>query len=269
MSIFWLEFRNLRKSALAWTLSVSGVILLMLAFYPSMKTEAMQAIANAKLDSIDPAVLAALGLSEIPDFSVVTNYFGYVLQFITLALMVFASHQAVALLVKEESDGTIEYLYAKPISRMRILVQKSAAHMLSFCMMLAGFLVVTTAGYLVFSDYTLVESLRESLLLYGSILFIGLIFSAVGLLASALIRSSRSAAAITIGIVFGTFVLGATSAVVKELDFLIYFSPMDWIKVQKLMAVGIRPAEWAIGVSLIAVSSLLAGLRYRHKDLLT
>lgn len=269
MSIFWLELRMLRKSVLAWTVCVSGVILLMLAFYPSMKTEAMQALANAKLDSIDPAVLAALGLSEIPDFSVVTNFFGYVLQFITLALMVFASHQAVALLVKEESDGTIEYLYAKPTSRLNILLQKSAAHILSLCMMLAGFFIVTVAGYLSFSDYSLMESLGESLLFYSSILFIGLIFSAVGLLASALIRSSRSAAAITIGIVFGTFVLGAASAVVKELDFLIYFSPMDWIKSHKLMTVGIRPAEWAIGLSLIAASSLLAALYYRRKDLLT
>lgn len=268
MTVFLLESRNIRKSAIAWVLSVSAVILLMLAFYPSMKSEAMQALANAKLDSIDPAVLAVMGIHEIPDFTIITNFYGYVLQFINLALMVFVTHQTVALLVKEESEGTIEYLYAKPVSRETILVQKSAAHLASFVSMLLVFTVVTIVGYLAFSDFSLGQSIRENAILYGSVLFVGLIFSAVGLLASALVRSNRSAAAITIAIVFGTFVLGAVSEVVKGLDFLVYLSPMDWIKVQKLMSVGIRPAEWAIGIGLILVCPLLAWLVYRKKDLL-
>lgn len=268
MTVFSLETRNLRKSAVAWAISISAVVLLMLAFYPSMKTEAMQAIANAKLDSIDPAVLAVMGIKEIPDFTVITNFYGYILQFINLALMVFVTHQTVALLVKEESDGTIEYLYAKPVSRKTILVQKTAAHLAAFVLMLLVITAVTVAGYLAFSDFTLAQSLKENAILYGSVLYVGLIFSAVGLLASALVRSNRSAAAITIGIVFGTFVLGAVSELVKGLNFLIYLSPMDWIKVQKLMTVGIRPGEWAIGLGLIVACPLLAWLRYHKKDLL-
>lgn len=268
MNVFLLEIRNLRKSALAWTLSVSIIVLLMLAFYPSMKSEAMQALANAKLESIDPAVLAILGIHEIPDFTVITNFYGYVLQYITLALMVFATHQTVSLLVKEESDGTIEYLYAKPVSRKTILAQKSVAHLATFLAMLVVIAGVTLVGYLIFSDFTFGKSLRENAILYGSVFFIGLVFSAVGLLASALVRSNRSAAAITIAIVFGTFVLGAMSEVVDGLGFLRYFSPMDWIKVQKLMQEGIRPGEWIIGLALIAGCPLLSYLKYRKKDLL-
>lgn len=268
MKLFLLELRNIRKSVLAWTLSVSGVILLMLAFYPSMKTEAMQALTNAKLDSLDPAVLAAFGLTEIPDFTVITNFFGYMLQFITIALMVFVSNQAVTLLVKEESDGTIEYLYAKPITRLNLLLQKSLAHIVSFCLMLAIFMIVTVSGYLAFSDFTFTESLKETLIFYGAIMYVGFIFSSVSLLASTLIKSSRSAAGVTIGIVFGTFVLGATSSVVNKLEFLKYFSPMDWIKVQKLMNDGIGTAEWIIGISIIIVCSIAAWVRYRNKDLL-
>lgn len=269
MNILLLELRNLRKSALAWGASISVVILLMLAFYPSMKSDAMQALANAKLEGIDPKLLAVLGLAEIPDFTIITNYFGYVLQFITIALMVFTTHQTVALLVKEESDGTIEYLYAKPVSRSNILVQKGLAHCITLLAILVACALTTVAGYLIFSSYTLGETIKEVSTLFSSILFIGLIFSAVGLLASALIRSSRSAAAITIVIVFGTFLLGAVSAVVTQLDFLIYFSPMDWVKTQKLMSEGIRPMEWVIGLILLIGCPLAAWLRYRRKDLLT
>lgn len=268
MNIFLLETRNLRKSVLGWTLSVSAVILLMLAFYPSMKTDAMQALTNAKLDSLDPALLAAFGISKIPDFTIVSNFFGYVLQFITISLMVFVSHQTISLLVKEESDGTIEYLYSKPVSRGSIFAHKTFAHIISFFVMVFVFNAVTLTGYLAFSDYTFAQSLKETSIMYGSIFYVGMVFSAVGLLASSIIRSNRSAAAITIAIVFGTFVIGAVSAVVKELDFLIYLSPMEWIKAEKLMSEGIRPLEWVIGIGLIIACPAAALIKYRKKDLL-
>ena len=268
MNVFSLELRGMLKSAFSWTLSVSGAIVLMLAFYPSMQTEAMQALANAKLEGIDPAVLAMLGLAAMPDFTVITNFFGYVLQFITLALMVFATHGAALLLVKEESEGTIEYLYAKPVTRGAILFQKSLAHLAVFVSMLLIFVLVTVAGYLSFSDFTLLESLKEALVLYGAVLFVGCIFSSVGLLFSALLTSSRSASGTAVGIVFGTFVLGAISAMVKELDFFIYLSPLDWIKTQKLMSVGLRPAEWAIGLVFMLGCPLAAWGIYKRKDLL-
>jgi ABC-2 type transport system permease protein len=124
MNILSLEIRNTRKSTIIWTISVGAVIYAMLAFFPSMQTEAMQQLANAKLYGVDPALLAALGLPEAPDFTVITNFFGYVLQFITLAVMVYCTNHAVGMLVKEETEGTIEYLYAKPVSRMDIFLQK-------------------------------------------------------------------------------------------------------------------------------------------------
>lgn len=268
MTILLLEFRTMRKSVLLWTCSIGCVILLMLAFYPSMRTEAMQAITNAKLDSIDPAILAAMGLQEIPDFTIITNFFGYILQFITIALMVFITQQAAALLIKEESEGTIEFLYSKPVSRSAILIQKAVALMLLFVGMLVVFTIVTIIGYLLFSDYSFAKSMAESILFYSGIFFVGCIFSAVGLLVSTIMRNARSASAFTIGIVFGTFVVGATSAVIKELSFLQYFSPMDWIKAQKLLYTGLQPMEWIIGITLILGCPLLAWFRYRKKDLL-
>lgn len=268
MTVFLLEIRNLRKSAFAWALSISAVIFLMLTFFPSMQTEAMQALSNAKLESIDPALLAALGMKEIPDFTVITNFFGYVLQYIILAFMVYVTHQTVGLLVKEESDGTIEYLYAKPVSRKTILLQKYGAHCVLLALILMVFALVSLIGYLLFSKFTFAQSLQENAINYGAALFVSLVFSAIGLLASSLVRSTRSAAAITIGVVFGTFVIGALSKVVKGLDFLIYLSPMDWIKTQKLMSIGLTPAEWAIGFAILIGCPLLAWAQYRKKDLL-
>lgn len=268
MNIFRLELRNMRKSVLSWTISIGVVIYAMLAFFPSLQTDSMQALANAKLEGIDPALLAALGLQEIPDFTVVTNFFGYVLQFIVLAIMVFVTQHAVNSLVREETEGTIEFLYAKPVSRIDIFVQKELAHLAVYLGMLVVYAVCTVIGYLSFSDFEFAQAVKESAIFFGAVLFVGLIFMAVGILASTLVKSSRGGAGVTISIVFGTFILGMMSAVIKELEFLRYFSPMDWIKTQKLMGEGITPTEWGIGIAIIVLCPLLAALRYRKKDLL-
>ncbi|MEL7610378.1 MAG: ABC transporter permease subunit [Bacillota bacterium] len=268
MNVFLLELRILRKSFVIRTLSVAGVIVLMLAFFPSMQSEAMKALAGAKLEGIDPALLAALGLSTMMDFTVIANYFGYVLQYVTLVIMVLVTQQAVSLLIKEESDGTIEFLCAKPLSRSEIFFQKLLAHLAATIGMIAVCAAATVIGYLAVSDYTLGEAVKEVVTFYYGILFVGVLFTSVGVFLSTLIKSSKAVAGIAIAIVFGTFILGMMSAVVENLDFLIWFSPMDWIKPQKLLTDGILPEEWIVGCSVILLSPSAAWLRYRRKDLL-
>lgn len=172
------------------------------------------------------------------------------------------------LLVKEETEGTIEFLFAKPVSRAEIFVQKLLAHLLIWLSMCLAFFITTAAGYLWVSDYSLAAAVKESGIFYGAIFFVGLVFSAGGVLLSACLQSGRSISGVTIALVFGTFILGLLSVVVEALDFLIWFSPMDWIKSGKLMSRGILPGEWLVGLSVILVSTAAAWLVYRRKDLL-
>ena len=268
MSVFFLELRNLRKGAFISTLSISGVIFALLAFFPSMQTEAMQTLAGAKMEGIDPSLLAALGLSVLMDFSVITNFFGYVVQFVALAMMVIVTQQAVGLFIKEETEGTIEYLFSKPVSRTEIFMQKGLAHFVLFLCMDVVWGVVTVMGYLLFSDYGLAAAIKEAAIFFSAIFFVGLVFSAVGILVSTLLKSGKSTSGITIAIVFGTFLLGMMSITVSGLHFLIWFSPLDWIKSAKLMSEGILWQEWLVGIGVIACATMTAWLQYRQKDLL-
>lgn len=268
MNIFLMELRNLRKGAIASTLSIAAVIFAMLAFFPAMKSESMQMLANAKLEGVDPSLLAALGMTVMPDFSDLTVFFGYVLQFIVLAVMVIFTQQAVNLLHKEENDGTIEFLYAKPVSRSQIVAGKLAAHVTLMVVMLTFWAVVTVIGYLMFGEFSLGAAIRESAIFFGSILFVGMVFSSIGVLLSAVLRGTVRTSGVTISIVFGTFILGILSVVIKKLDFLIWFSPMDWIKTEKLMNEGILPQEWAVGIAVTLLALFAAWLQYRKKDLL-
>ncbi len=167
MNIFFLELRNQRKGALIGTASICGVILVLLAFFPAMQTESMQALANAKLEGISTVLLAALGLTNMFDFSLISAYFGYALQYVALAAMVLITQQAVALLIKEETDGTIEYLCAKPVSRDDILGQKLLAHLLLVTLTMLTYALTTAMGYLMVSDYALPQAMEEAAILFG------------------------------------------------------------------------------------------------------
>ena len=267
MNVFKLELKNNWKGALKWTIALCIITFLLLAFFPSMQTESMKELAGAKMEGIDPALLEALGLGELMDFTIITNYFGYVLQYMTLAIMVFVTQMAVNSLVKEETDGTIEFLYSKPISRTGIFIQKALTNTLTFLLLLAVLGTVTVIGYISFSEYNITESIKEVGILYGSVLYIGIIFMSLGILLSTLLKSSKGSSGVVIAIVFGTFILGIMGVVINELSFLSYFSPMDWIKTQKLMTEGIRREEWIIGILVILISSIASFEIYKRRDL--
>jgi ABC-2 type transport system permease protein len=180
---------------------------------------------------------------------------------------VFITHLSVSLLIKEESDGTIEFLYSKPISRGELYLQKTLANIVSFFLMLLVIGIITIIGYLTFSDYGLGESIKESSIFYGSILFVGLVYMAVGMLLSAVLKSNKGSSGIAISIVFSTFLFGVMGLTNNKLEFLSYLSPMDWIKTQKLMTDGISMKEWLIGISVIVICSVTSYVIYKRKDL--
>ncbi|WP_431028996.1 ABC transporter permease subunit [Lysinibacillus sp. LZ02] len=267
MKVFQLELRNTWKSTLIWTAVLSSIIFLLLAFFPSMQTESMKELAGAKMEGLDPKLLEAFGLAELTDFTIITNYFGYVLQYLTLAIMVYVCQSAVLFLVKEETDGTIEFLYSKPISRNAIFTQKALAHIVSYLVMLIVLWLITVIGYLFFSDYDYMESIKEVGAFYSAILYVGFVFMAVGFLLSVCLKNSKGATGVVIAIVFGSFILGIISTVVEALHFLYYVSPMDWIKTQKLMTDGILLEEWVIGLLIIVFCLIAAKEMYKRKDL--
>lgn len=267
MNTLKLELRNTWKSIVIGALAFCGFTFFILAFFPSMQTDAMKQLAGAKLEGIDPVLLAAFGLGELFDFTLITNYFGYVLQYLTIAVMIFMMQQAVTSLVKEETDGTIELLYSKPVSRTHIFVQKGLANLFMLLIVLAALGVTTTVGYLLFTDFTLTAAIKETSIFYGSIFYVGLIYLSVGMLLSAILKSSKSASGVVIAVVFGTYILGIIGIIVEKLSFLRYLSPMEWIKTQKLLNEGILPVEWLIGISVIVITLTAAHDIYKKRDL--
>lgn len=268
MKLFKLEFRNTRKGYLSWALSLAGALFFLLAFFTSLQSEAMQQLAAAKVEGLPPAVLALFGMEGMPDFTVMTNYFGMVVQYIILALSVLAAQSAVNMLLREETDGSIEYLYAQPVSRSEIFVFKLIANVLQIIAVTVILFAISLIGYTAFSETGFERALRETGTLWGATLFVELIFMSIGVLISALLRSARVGVSIALGIIFASFLSALVSAMSENLEFLKYLSPLDWLKFPRLLDNGLELPMILLGVFLIIGCNAAALMRYRRKDFL-
>lgn len=92
-------------------------------------------------------------------------------------------------------------------------------------------------------------------------------FTVESVLLSVLLKSSKGSVGMVMAVVFGTFIFGILGTVVDEWRFLSYFSPMDWIKTQKLLTEGIAMEEWLVGILVISLCLIASHEKYKRKDL--
>lgn len=268
MSIIKLEYKNNFKNLLIWIISLSLIIIILLLFFPSMKTEAMKALTDAKLEGISPFLLESLGLTKMVDFSNITNYFGYLLQFIVISIYIFITQNAYNVLIKEENEGTIEYIYSKPIKRSELYLYKVLYLLISYTILIISLTIVSFAFYILLSDYTVIKSLKEIIILFSGIYFVGYIYMAIGLLMSMYSKNKSHLVSIGAVIVMITFLIGIVSSLIKKFEFLKYLSPIKWVEYQNLLNKGITTKEISIFLIIIIAFIYIAYKKYQKRDLL-
>jgi ABC-2 type transport system permease protein len=269
MNVYKLEWKSLFRGFLLWTLIVCGLLVLFMAFYPSMKNEAMKELVGVKLNAMPPAVLKAFGISSLPDFTNITYYFSYVVQYMDITAAVYAAMLGASSLIREESDGTIEYLYAQPVTRKTVVLQKMLANLSVYALFVMAMGAVTAVLYAAMKPEgsDLAALLADVKIIYAGMFFMGAVFLAVGFLASALLRSAKQAVSFSLGIVFSTFILGIAAVVVKQLEFFKYFSPINYVKPEELVKSGFQAEYVWIGLAVTAVCTAATFILYQRKDL--
>lgn len=266
MEVIRLEWSRIRKTIFGWATGYSLVAIMFIAFFPSMQTDAMQQLAFAKMESISTVVLSIFGLDSIPDFTKIFNYFGYVAQYLNMASSILAAALGLNMLIREETEGTIEYLYAKPVTRKEIFLQKTAANILGYLLFILIGLATIVCGFVLFADLSLAKAFDMALYFMQGACFIGLVFMAVGVFLSTVISSSRIASPVAFALIFGTFSLGIMGVLIKKLSFLKYFSPLEWVKVNFRGIRMTEPIFIGIGAAVILLSVITGILIYQKKD---
>jgi ABC-2 type transport system permease protein len=125
-SIALKSLRDVRRSFLWWSLGLAGFVALIMAVYPTVKSNPSL---NELAEDYPEALKAFIGLGGQVDYSSPAGYLGIELfsLMVPLLLLVAAIGTGAGSIAGEEERGTLELLLANPVSRTRVVLEKSAA----------------------------------------------------------------------------------------------------------------------------------------------
>lgn len=269
MNIFKFEFKRQFKSLMIWSIVCSTLVVLFMALFPSMKGMGMQKLVGDKLDALPPATLKVFNISGIMDFSNIKDFMGYCIQYIVMATGIYGAILGVSALSKEEKEGTIEFLYSKPVTRSKVVTSKllSAVVIMYIFIMIVGVVTMVMGGIVKPKDLELMTLLMDIKTIYIGAALLGYTFMALGFLISVLIKYRSNVTAIALGVFFASFFMGVIGKLKDGLNWLIYLSPSDYFIPSRLLNDGFEVKHIIIAIAIIIISMVATYVAYNKKDL--
>lgn len=267
MNILKVEFRKISRGLLIWAGVLCGFILLYLAFY-----ESMSELFWEKMDMMPDAMLGMFRLDSFSDMAGYSYYYATIITFMVLGASCYGSITGANLFIREEAEGTIEFLNSQPVTRGRIISAKLAATALGMLLLVLAMAAASWLGSILFSaGQEFAQALIGITLLCYLPVFV---FWAVGCLVSVLLHKAGAALPLSLGLLFFSYILGAISGMVQPLGFLKWLSPMDYVPATKVITSTIGGGSASTDITgpllcIVLVAVCIAGTYYvyRRKDL--
>lgn len=271
MTIAKMEVRTLVKGLLIWLVLFAVILFGFTAIYPQMHDSAMQDALNATLKGLSPDLLKTFNISTTgsTSFLVATGFFAYYFQYMFLAAAVYAMMLGSQALIKEETDGTIEFLYAQPVTRSGIVSGKLGANTFILALFWLISYLVSLGATILFkqqgdTNQAIIKGISQVFVQEGLIL---LFFLFLGLLLSTLMKSSKQATGLSLGIVFGFYLIGIFADLNDKFSWAKNFSPIHMGIPSKLLEnyLSFATVGGLIGLCLLFLIGTYA--IYQRKDL--
>ena len=261
--MFKREFKINFKSLLLWTVILLAMYILIFAIYPSLINEETKESLNLMMESMPQEMLSAFNM-DIVGIESAFGWFkteGYV--FLTLIGGLYAAILGSTILLKEESDKTIEFLYAKPVSRVQIVTSKILCGIINIFI----FTLIITIGNLIglsqSEDFELKQYLMISIipiLLYYMLFFICLFISTF-------LKKTKKAMTLGIGIVFLSYFMQIIGSMGESIEWLKNISLFEFASSRYIVLNNhINMTYVWIGIAIIFLCIFGTYYRYEHKE---
>lgn len=257
-------FRQRKWSVIWWSVGIIAFILLSLVFYPTFKNQTAQL--NQSLDQI-PQTAKQL-FTDTSDLFSPLGYLSsqvFYLMF-PLLLSILAIGAGSSLLAKEERDGTIELILAKPVSRESLLFGKALA---GACIVVFVGLITTLAVIVICKAVGLDIGSLYILDAGAAVIFLAVCMGSFAYMLSALGRAGRGASIALAG-AFGLigYLLSSLAPTVTWLKWPSKIFPFAYYHSSELLT---GSYNWNNLIYFIAVTAgclAVAWLAFRRRDLL-
>ena len=263
MNIYLQELKSLRKSALIWVSSMSLLALLFLTIYPAMAEDAEDF--KELLANYPETVRAMLGI-HLDYITSLVGFYSMIFSFILLCGAIQAMNLGVSILSKEARERTADFLLVKPVSRNKIVTAKlSAAFTIIVItdLLFFGFTMVL-AEIVKTSDY----NSKQFFMINLTIFFIQLIFMSIGMAVSVFFNKIKSVIPISLGFVFGFYMIGALLSTGKNDALIRFLSPFKYFDtVYIIQNTSYELSYLLLGVIIVAAGIITSYIVYKNKDI--
>jgi ABC-2 type transport system permease protein len=263
MNIFLYELRSLRKSTIAWTISILALAAVYLSLYPSIMEDAEDF--RELLGSYPESVRAILGIN-LDYITSMLGFYSFIFSFVLLCGAIQAMNLGVAILSKEARERTADFLLVKPVSRKTIV----SAKLLAAAVALVFTNVVYVAGSLLLANIFKLEDFSVKLYVMVSLtmFFVQIMFVAIGLLVSVFFKKIKNVLPISLGLVFGFYFIGAFLVTDNTEKLKRIVSPFKYFDIYYIIDHASYEAFYMIVGAVIVVASIVAGyIIYNRKDI--
>lgn len=252
------------KNFLIWLLLLIGIFTISFLIYPSIINSDNVKMMDEMVKMFPEEVLKALNM----DISSIDSVFGWLKsEGFVFALLLTGCYSGILgsnIVLKEESDKTIEYLNSLPIRRRTIVLSKVLCGLLYITLMVGilgifNYIGLSLSGEFDKKVYILlsITPLFSSVVIYFGCMFL-----------STFTHKTKKMLGISLGIVLISYVLQVLSSLAETTEFLKYFSAFTLADIRNVITeVAINPTMVLISIGLSILFLGLTLFRYNKKEL--
>ena len=263
--MFKRELKVNLKNFIIWNIILLSIFLLVYLMYPSIVSSNNIDMINELIKVFPEEVLIAFNM----DISSMDSAFGWLKSegfvFVLLIIGCYAGILGSNILLKEESDKTIEYLNSLPIKRSDIVKTKAITGLIYIFLMIIILCIFNYIGLLFSGDF----NKKQYLLLSITPIFSSTVIYFLCLFLSTFTHKTKKMLGLSLAIVMISYILQTLSAMSESVEFLKYFSVFTLADIRNvILNTSINPIMIIISIVLSVLFYILTMINYNKKELI-
>ena len=263
--MFKRELKINLKSFIIWTSILIGLFLLVFLIYPSIVNSENMEMIDEMMKMFPEEMLKAFNM----DIATIDSAFGWLktegFVFVLLITGIYSGILGSNILLKEESDKTIEYLNSVPVTRKNIVIKKIV------CGLFYIILMITIIGIFNFIGLSLSGEFdkKSYILLSITPVFSSIVIFSICLFLSTFTHKTKKTLGISLGIVFVSYFLNIISKIGVSTEFLKYISIFTLADIRNvILNVSINPLLVILSIIVTIIFMILTIIHYEKKELI-
>ena len=262
--MFKRELKINLKSFIIWTSILIGLFLIVFLIYPSIINSANMEMIDEMMKIFPEEMLKAFNM----DISTIDSAFGWLktegFVFVLLITGVYSGILGSNILLKEESDKTIEYLNSVPVTRKNIVLNKILCGLFYIILMIVIIGIFNFIGLSLSGEF----DRKSYILLSITPLFSSIVIFAICLFLSTFTHKTKKTLGISLGIVFVSYFLNVISEIGESTEFLKYISIFTLADIRNvILNVSINPILVVLAICITVIFMILTMICYEKKEL--